>query len=156
MAKNPNQLAENYLHINSGHTPTQEELDDEVREMFRNRPEGLNYIYDTYPKGEERTNALNRLNRVYPETRNLRERWNDYIDFGIGDGERPEMWNDEIIDIEKQLPFKDQAEHDLWLNRGSAWKGEPEWLDQTEELLTRAGYQKPQEPKPTFKSKLPF
>lgn len=66
----------------------------------------------------------------------LRERWNKYLKYGMR-GTNPDKWNVEIQEIEKMLPFKDDAEHKLWLDRGTAWKGEPEWLDQTNELIDR-------------------
>lgn len=68
----------------------------------------------------------------------LRDRWNKYIKYGIGSGTNVDKWNKEIEEIESQLPFADQKEHDRWLDLGVAWKGEPEWLDLTDELLKRA------------------
>lgn len=134
--KNPKELSDNYLHLGRGHTPSQEELDNEVRNMFRNREEGLKYIYGSFNEGQDRNNALERLNKVYPENRTLRDRWNNYLDNGFL-GDNVDYWNNEAVEIEKQLPFKDQPEHDKWLNMGATWMGEPEWLNMTDELLKR-------------------
>ena len=159
--KSPKLMADNWrksLNFPQSNQATQEDLDEEVRELFNNRPEGLEYIYDTFPQGDDRTHALERLNRVYPETRNLRERWEDYINYGVPHGSErlPELWNDEFVEIEKQLPFKDEEEHKKWSDQAATWMGEPEWLDMTEDLVTRAGFPKAKEENPQFKSKLPF
>lgn len=66
----------------------------------------------------------------------LRERWNRYLDNGF-DGDDTDYWNDEIIDIESQLPFISRAEHDDWLHQGSIWKGEPGWPALTDKILKR-------------------
>lgn len=138
MANNPRELSKQLIHLKTPKV-TQDTLDEEVRDMFANRPEGLEYIYDNFAEGDERNNALKRLDRVYPEQRTLKERWDDYINYGLPHGSEryPELWNDEIIQIEKQLPFKDQEEHDKWANQAATWMGEPEWLDLTNEIIKR-------------------
>ena len=137
----PKQLAESYLHFAPGYVDDNL-LDEEVRDMFHNRPEGLEYIYDNFAEGDERNNALKRLDRVYPDQRNLRQRWDDYINYGLphGSDRYPELWNNEFIEIEKQLPFKDQEEHDKWSNKAATWMGEQDWLDLTDEIIKRGGY----------------
>lgn len=131
MAKSPKQLI-NLM------TPkvTKDTLDDEVRKMFDTREEGLKYIYGNFPEGDERKNALERLDRAYPETRNLRDRWNNYINEGF-EGVDTDYWNKEIADIESQLPFENEEEHKNWSNQGASWMGEPGWLDLTEKILGR-------------------
>ena len=72
--KNPSQQSDSMLKIQlPSHKPTQQELDDEVRNMFKSRKEGLDYIEKTYPSGWERKNAMSRLDRVYPEVRSWGE-----------------------------------------------------------------------------------
>ena len=66
----------------------------------------------------------------------LRQRYNDYLRYGFS-GKDPEKWNKEIEFIESKLPFKDEEEHKSWLDKGTAWKGEPEWVNMTNELIDR-------------------
>ena len=49
------------------HPVTQEMLDSEVRSMFKNREEGLDYINANFPEGhKDRETAMSRLDKVYP------------------------------------------------------------------------------------------
>lgn len=66
----------------------------------------------------------------------LKERFDKYIKYGFS-GKNVDKWNKEIEDIESQMPFKDKAEHDKWLDMSAAWKGEPEWLDMTYDIIKR-------------------
>ena len=52
---------------------TQESLDDEIREMFKNRKEGLDFINSQDWESEQsKQNAMKRLDRVYPRTRRVK------------------------------------------------------------------------------------
>lgn len=135
MSSNPRQLSNQLIYLKYPKV-TQEQLDKEVRDLFANRREGLDYIYNTFEEGNSRTNALNRLNRVYPETRTLKERWDDYVNNAFS-GDNTNYWNNEFIDIEKALPFKDDEEHNIWSNMGGTWMGESEWEDLTNDLIAR-------------------
>lgn len=81
-------------------------------------------------------NPLEQANSIAPET--TRSKWNRYFKH-IGDGNprTVDKYNKLIEEIESELPFKNQEEHDKWSNLGAAWKGEPEWLDLTDEILSR-------------------
>lgn len=67
----------------------------------------------------------------------LRDRWNRYLDKGIGAGENIDYWNKEIEDIESKLPFENDEEHKKWLDLSATWKGEPEWPELTNKILDR-------------------
>ena len=138
MAKTGTQLANNMIRINlPSHPATDKELDDEVRSMFRNRKEGLDYIKSNFTKGPDKLNAMKRLNRVYPEPLlTTREKWKKYLDYGMR-GTNIDHWNKVYGQIESELPFESQAEHDAWLDKGSTWKGEPEWPEMTNKILDR-------------------
>ena len=110
-------------------------------------PDRLNELKSRF-KGKDYDEALNRISMGEPygdvlnglvsyDTPSLRERWNRYIDEGIGSGEDTDYWNQEIIDIESQLPFKDDEEHKRWSDQAATWMGEPEWLNLTDELIKR-------------------
>ena len=62
--KNPLDLSTSLVFHNQ--PVTQEILDNETRNLFKNRKEGLDYIYSNFGEGTERDNALKRLDRVYP------------------------------------------------------------------------------------------
>lgn len=66
----------------------------------------------------------------------LRQRYNDYLRNGFS-GKNTDKWNKEIEFIESKLPFKDEQEHQKWLDMASNWKGEPEWINMTNELIDR-------------------
>ena len=136
--KNPKELANSFSLNIPTHTPTQEELDNEVREMFDSRPEGLKYIYGNYSEGKDRENALSRLNRVYPENRTTKERFDDYINFGFK-GDDIDYYNQEFADIESQLMFENDEERKKWGDMASTWMGEPEWIDLTNKIISRGG-----------------
>lgn len=65
-----------------------------------------------------------------------RQKWVEYLAHGF-DGNNVEYYNNLIMEIEQELPFKNQREHDKWLQLGMIWKGESEWLKLTETLLKR-------------------
>lgn len=125
--------AQTSLNFPSTKKPNQRALDKEVKDMFKNREEGLNYINKNFDNPKDKQNALNRLDRVYPS---LKDRFDKYIKYGFR-GNNVDKWNKEIEDIESQMPFKDKAEHDKWLDMSAAWKGEPEWLDMTYDIIKR-------------------
>lgn len=75
------------------------------------------------------------VSKLAPKT--LRERWNNYFKNGIGSGEDTDYWNNEILEIEKRLPFGSRAEHDKWLDLGSRYMGGLEYPNLTERLLHR-------------------
>ena len=79
---------------------------------------------------------LDQANAIAPET--TRSKWNRYFKH-IGDGNPRtiDKYNKLLGEIESELPFKDQAEHDHWLDLASLWKGEDEWPTLTEELIKR-------------------
>lgn len=70
------------------------------------------------------------------KTPSTREKWNKYLKYGLR-GTNPKKWNSTIEEIESELPFANEIEHQKWIDLGSLWKGEPEWLNLTEELLKR-------------------
>ncbi len=119
------------------------------KEFFKaangNKEQFVNHMINRFgiPRGSNRAKEIDfygkKFDKMNLENQNLplRDRWNRYINEGIGSGENIDYWNNEIMDIEKQLPFKDQPEHDKWLNMGATWMGEPEWLNMTDELLKR-------------------
>lgn len=73
---------------------------------------------------------------LYINEPSLKDRFDKYIKYGFS-GKNVDKWNKEIEDIESQMPFKDKAEHDKWLDMSAAWKGEPEWLDMTYDIIKR-------------------
>lgn len=80
---------------------------------------------------------LDQANALQPET--TRSKWNRYFNH-IGDGNPRtiDKYNRLIGEIESELPFADQKEHDEWSNQAATWNGDPKWINLTEELLTRA------------------
>lgn len=71
--------------------------------------------------------------------KSLRERWNNYFDYsGLG-GESDEIdfWNNELIDIENQLPFKNQKEHNVWTDLSDEYSGGEDLPNLTSAILSR-------------------
>ena len=68
--------------------------------------------------------------------KSLRERWNKYFKYGMR-GTNVDKWNKELEDIENELQFNDDEEHDKWLQMSDIWKGESEWPDMTSEIISR-------------------
>lgn len=80
----------------------------------------------------EQANALSK-----PET--LRHKWNRYMKNGFtGNPRTIDKYNKLFGEIESELPFVDQKEHENWSNLASLWKGEAEWPQLTEELISRS------------------
>lgn len=79
---------------------------------------------------------LAQANSIAPET--TRSKWNRYFKH-IGDGNprTVDKYNALISEIESELPFANEIEHQKWLDLGSNWNGEEEWPNLTEELLKR-------------------
>lgn len=79
---------------------------------------------------------LDQANSIAPET--TRSKWNRYFNH-IGDGNPRtiDKYNALIGEIESELPFADEKEHQKWLDLGSTWSGEEEWPTLTEKLLYR-------------------
>jgi len=75
------------------------------------------------------------IKKLAPKT--LRERWDNYFNHGLGSGEDIDFWNNELIDIEQALPFKDDVEHDKWSQMLEVYKGEPEFDKFMGEILKR-------------------
>lgn len=110
-------------------------LDNEVKNLFKNRQEGLDYINATFEEGPDKENALRRLGRVYPSTR---DKWNRYMKNGFSGNTRTiDKYNKLIEEIESELPFANEEEHKKWLDLGSTWSGQAEWPELTETLLAR-------------------
>lgn len=86
-------------------------------------------------RAKELWNNKKKVAQANPTTR---QKWNKYFKH-IGDGNprTVDKYNRMIEEIESELPFKNRAEHDKWLDMGSAWMGEPEWPDMTKMLLYR-------------------
>lgn len=119
---------------------TRKMLDDEVRSMFKNRQEGLDYINSNFQEGDEKVNAMKRLDRVYPSTR---QKWNNYFKhMGDGNPNTIDKYNKLLGEIESELPFKNDVEHDQWSQMLEVYKGEPEFDNMMEEILKRtdSGY----------------
>lgn len=66
----------------------------------------------------------------------LRNRFNKWLE-NYEKGENTDYWNDEIQEIENLMRFKNQEEHNKWLDLGSTWMGEPEWINLTNKILSR-------------------
>ena len=136
MAKNPEQLVKTW-----GEDLTDFYNNEFYKQANGNRDEFIKHNIDRFgiPRGSTRQKEMEHYGSVFDKMSkpSLRERWNRYIDEGIGSGEDVDYWNQEITDIEKQLPFKDNVEHKKWSDMGSTWMGEPEWLNLTDELLKR-------------------
>lgn len=115
-------------------TVTNKTLDNEVRGLFNNRKEGLDYINSNFQEGPDKENALRRLERVYPSTR---AKWDKYIKNGFK-GTRTDYYNKLLEEIESELPFENEEEHKKWLDLGSTWMGEDEWPNLTEKLIGMA------------------
>ena len=81
-------------------------------------------------------NPLDQANSIAPET--TRSKWNRYFKH-IGDGNprTVDKYNALIGEIESELPFENEEQHQKWLDLGSNWNGEDEWPNLTEKLLTK-------------------
>lgn len=77
---------------------------------------------------------LDQANAINPET--TRSKWNRYLKNGFS-GRAIDKYNKLIQEIESELPFANEIEHQKWLDLGSNWNGEEEWPNLTEELLKR-------------------
>jgi hypothetical protein len=82
-------------------------------------------------------NPLDQANAIAPET--TRSKWNRYFKH-IGDGNprTVDKYNALIGEIESELPFENEEQHQKWLDLGSNWNGEDEWPTLTETLLKTA------------------
>lgn len=133
--KNPQDLAGQLIHLPESKV-TQKDLNNEVRSMFKNRKEGLDYIDKNFANDEKgKQNAMARLDKVYPSTR---AKWDKYFrHIGDGNPRTIDKYNRLLGEIESELPFENQKEHDKWLDLGSTWTGEEEWPNMTEEIIGR-------------------
>lgn len=68
----------------------------------------------------------------------LKTRFNKWLK-GQSTGNNPEKWNKEIGEIEKLLPFKDQEEHNKWLQLGSTFTDPSEYQTFTHGIIDRGG-----------------
>lgn len=82
-------------------------------------------------------NPIDQANALQPET--TRSKWNRYFKH-IGDGNprTVDKYNALISEIESELPFENEEQHQKWLDLGSTWNGEEEWPTLTEKLLKTA------------------
>lgn len=82
-------------------------------------------------------NPIEQSNALAPES--TRSKWNRYFKH-IGDGNprTVDKYNRLIEEIESELPFENEQEHQKWLDQSATWNGGPEWTDLTENLLQRA------------------
>lgn len=79
---------------------------------------------------------LEQANALEPET--TRSKWNRYLKNGFSGNSRTiDKYNKLIQEIESELPFANEIEHQKWLDLGSTWMGGEEWPTLTEELLKR-------------------
>ena len=69
----------------------------------------------------------------------LKKQWADYIENAWNENteDHIDKYNNLLIEIESQLPFKDRAEHDLWLDLGDTYMGDDKWLDLTKKIISR-------------------
>ena len=82
---------------------TKETLDSEVRSMFKNRKEGLDYINSYFPEGhKDRENAMSRLDAVYPRrvkgsspeyTERINKQYEDALPLLRGKGYPVDKWD---------------------------------------------------------------
>ena len=79
---------------------------------------------------------LEQSNALAPES--TRSKWNRYFKH-IGDGNprTVDKYNKLIEEIESELPFENEQEHQKWLDLGASWKGEDEWPQLTESIIAR-------------------
>ena len=75
---------------------------------------------------------LAQANALKPET--TRSKWNRYLKNGFK-GTNVDKYNALIGEIESELPFESEEQHQKWLDLGSTWTGEDEWPSLTESLL---------------------
>ena len=69
----------------------------------------------------------------------LKQKWDLYIALMVGgDTDTIEQSNNLIIEIEKELQFKNEKEHEEWLSLGQVWKGEEKWLKMTRRIIKRS------------------
>lgn len=78
---------------------------------------------------------LAQADAIAPET--TRSKWNRYFKNGFN-GRNPEKYNKLLGEIESELPFESEEQHQKWLDLGSTWMGEDEWPTLTETLLKTA------------------
>lgn len=99
-------------------------------------------------------NPLQAANAIAPET--TRSKWNHYFKH-IGDGNprTVDKYNRLIEEIESELPFENEEQHQKWLDLGSTWMGEEEWPNLTESLL-KVGEQYALEPSQIVELKQKF
>ena len=91
---------------------------------------GINSMAQVFKSPLEQANALK------PET--TRSKWNRYLKNGFSGNPRTiDKYNALIGEIESELPFENEEQHQKWLDLGSTWMGEPEWPEMTEKLLTK-------------------
>lgn len=79
---------------------------------------------------------LEQSQAIAPES--TRSKWNRYFKH-IGDGNPRtiDKYNRLIEEIEGELPFANEAEHQKWLDLSASWNGEQEWPKLTEKALKR-------------------
>lgn len=81
-------------------------------------------------------NPIDQSNALAPES--TRSKWNRYFKH-IGDGNprTVDKYNRLIEEIESELPFENEQEHQKWLDLGATWTGEEEWPNITNKALDR-------------------
>lgn len=137
--KNPNEQA-NSLSLNFPTKPVSKEmLDNEVKSMFRNRKEGLEYINSNYPKGhKDRENALKRLDSVYPReikgssseyTNRINKQYEDLIPFLKEKGYDIDAFNEDTVETHIRNLFDKwhEDEKQKWGGRGPLQESNAYW-----------------------------
>lgn len=65
-----------------------------------------------------------------------RQKWDMWLKNSFN-GDDPTYYNRIYGEIEDELPFETEEEHQNWLTQGDTWMGEPGWLDLTNKILKR-------------------
>lgn len=107
-------------------------LDKEVRNLFKNRQEGLDYINANFEDGPERENALRRLGRVYPSDPIALDRAKFKSVYDKASQDFPNDWGNKIDYIKQELGLEvPESIADLYLRGNKLYglqtreKGEP-------------------------------
>ena len=82
---------------------TKELLDSEVKNLFKNRQEGLDYINANFEEGPGKENALRRLGRVYPSDPIALDRIKFKNVYDKAKADFPNDWGDRVDYIKQEL-----------------------------------------------------
>lgn len=80
---------------------------------------------------------LEQVNALAPET--TRSKWNRFLKYGMrgGSPKTIDKYNKLLEEVEGEFKFKDQAEHDIWSNWLSDYRGSQDLLDLSDAILSR-------------------